>query len=223
MPHKEVFLNGKKVPSVTEIKAMLPQDWKWAWYKNSVMKRGKMGWIDCEKRSETGREIGTLFHDKAYNYIVSKRLPKRNDKIRPLVESFKKWYDTCGMTPIDLEPEDPLVSKEYRYQGTYDCVFKIKNTNSYVIADWKTSNKIDKDFGIQLAAYAYLFGESKGWKAEDTWHNFNRGLVVRIDKKTAKSEIKWFDNLQEYFSVFLALREAYDFVHSTGRWELNNA
>ena len=102
-----------------------------------------------------------------------------------------------------------MESNVYSFHGTFDALGHFNNPKELFVLDWKTSSRVDKFYGCQLAAYAHAYTEQTGISIVG-------GGIVRLEKDPSKRkqiEIKQFDHLEDYFDVFLALKKVYDFEH----------
>lgn len=216
MPHKNVVVDGIKIPSVTTILNVLDKPGLVYWY-------GKHGTAECNRIKEESATFGTHVHSLIESFLSCQEgmvLLPQDVKYTPeelaCSQSFREWYKTSGLTPVSMEPEDAVISKEYNYQGTWDFIGRKDGT--MLVADWKTSNALYDTVGLQLAAYAQLYGESQGLTGNAIWKLIPHGMAVRIDKKTAKVQVKWYKDLIWYFDVFKSLLLPYQFVSHTGAW-----
>lgn len=216
MPHKEMVSKGIRIPSVTQVIGCLDKPALYTWY-------GKYGNEECNKIKMDSANFGTAVHNHIDQYIT-KQTPKPVEypegvdveMVLKCFSNFKDWYDQSGMEVISAEPEDAVYSKRYNFQGTWDFIGTRKGI--MLPADWKTSNQLYPTVGLQLAAYAQLYGENQGWSDSEIFKKFPDGLGVRIDKKTAKVYEKVYDGLSFYFEVFKHLIHAYEFHTGTGAW-----
>lgn len=212
MPHKTI----KGWPSVTEIINVLDKPGLCMWY-------GKLGTVECNRIKNESAAFGTHVHALIEGFLTGKPGGVIELDKEPTAEemacltSFQKWYATAGLEPVSMEPEDSVKSTLFGYQGTWDFIGRQNGT--LIVADWKTSNQLYDTVGLQLAAYAQLYGESQGWDRDRIWKSIPHGLAVRIDKKTAKVYTKWYKDLTYYFDVFHSLLLPYQFVHKTGAWD----
>jgi hypothetical protein len=182
-----------------------------AWY-------GKLGTVECNRIKNESAVFGTNVHSQIESYLSQKASDAvyTPEEIK-CFENFKNWYSTYGLVPVSMEPEDAVISTRYNYQGTWDFIGK--KDGVLLVADWKTSNQLYDTVGLQLAAYAHLYGENQGWSDDEVWKNIPHGLAVRIDKKTAYVQAKWFTDLRYYFDVFKSLLLPYQFVSHSGAWQ----
>jgi len=212
MPHKHI--DG--IPSVTEILDVINKPYLQYW-------RGKYGNAKCEKISKQSKAIGIRVHTEIERLFKGSGPKYKNKAIRKMVQNFNdSFVIPYQVKPMVIEPKEPFIDNENKYSGTFDAVIEVysksEDASVLVIADWKTSNQIDKTWGLQLAAYANLYNLSQ--KHLSNLLGINEGLVIRLDKKTLEIEGPiWYTNLDQYFEVFLSCRRLYDFVNKKGIWE----
>lgn len=219
MPHKDV----KGTPSVTQIIDVIDKPFLRFWY-------GKYGTKECERIKRESQVIGERVHgalESVLRYGTSESFPptskveeKADEILKIALPQFVDFIKTNELVPVCIEPEEPVKSKRYGYQGTPDCIASFAGKPGLVICDWKTSSRYDEVMGIQTSAYAYAYSEEQGWDEETAWHVFKQGLVIRIDKETGKLEPHWIDGLKHYFDVFKHLIPVYHFVHKSREWEI---
>lgn len=184
MPHKkskEGFLSVTEVLSLVIDKPGLR-----FWY-------GKNGIQECERIKRESQEIGTLVHDSIHRLFLEKQLATSDANVVRMTSKFwKEFVDEYEVKPLILEPEEPWINNELKVQGTPDAIIHTKK--GIYIADWKTSNQLDKiTVPLQLAAYAHL---------NPTEHKIIGGVAVRLDKKEDKLQIKWYENIHAHWAYF---------------------
>jgi hypothetical protein len=218
VPHKEIDRDGIRIPSVTQVIGCLDKPALYSWY-------GKYGNEECNRIKNESAEFGTAVHNLIDEHVAKK--PHQTylypdsmnvEMVMKCAKNFAEWYDNSGLEVISAEPEDAAISKRYNFQGTWDFFGRRKGYPFILPADWKTSNQIYPTVGLQLAAYAQLFGEQQGWSDEEIFKKIPNGIGVRIDKKTAKVYEHTFDGLRFYFDVFKHLLHVYEFHTNTGAW-----
>jgi hypothetical protein len=216
MPHKEVTQNGIKIPSVTQVINVLDKPGLLGWY-------GKLGNEECNKIKRESAEFGTAVHDLIDQFLSTSKgeifIPPEEgpELVLKCAANFREWYRTSGLEVLSTEPVDAVISARYNFQGTWDFIGR--KDGKILVADWKTSNQLYDTVGLQLAAYAQLFGENNGWSDKDIFAKIPDGLAVRIDKKSAKVYTKTFTGLEFYFETFKHLIHAYEFHTQTGAWD----
>lgn len=183
MPHKK---SDDGYLSVTEVLSLsIPKPFLNFWY-------GKWGIEHCERVKRESGEIGTQVHQIIEDYLAGKTVEPSGNTLR-MFQNFKsKFLEAYSVKPVKLEQTHKC--SKYKLQGTFDAIVDI-NGERY-IADWKTSNSIDKiSVPLQLCAYDYLQREAG---------LIGKGLVVRIDKEKDTVEIKTYPELEQYWPIFKA-------------------
>lgn len=221
MPHKTVKRNGITIPSVTTVINVLDKPGLVYWY-------GKHGTEECNRIKTAAATFGTHVHDLIQADIETSKgqvfIPSEEGYSKEELAcfyNFREWYKTSGLNPISTEPEDAVISTRFNYQGTWDFIGR--KDGRILVADWKTSNQLYDTVGLQLSAYAQLFGEDQGWSQEEIWKQIPDGMAVRIDKETAKVYTKEYKDLKFYFEVFESLLLPYQFASRTGAWHRERA
>lgn len=172
--------------SVTEVLSLsIPKPFLFYWY-------GKNGTEKCEQIKRESQEIGTEVHrlieDRFKNGEAS-----TSSMGRCIDMEINFWAHF--VVPYEVKPivlENTYKDEKLKLQGTLDAVI---DTNKWtnVVADWKTSNSLDKiTVPLQLSAYDHLCNGS------------GKGVAVRIDKEKDKIEVVWYDNLKKYWPIFKA-------------------
>jgi CRISPR/Cas system-associated exonuclease Cas4 (RecB family) len=202
MPHVESFIDGVWYPSVSTIIGATPKPWLQAW-------RDKWGDL-ATRKMEIAAAVGTAFHDCVEQYLDTGGFTVRIDKyascvprVMGMMESFIEW--ALSIDGIIEHTEMKVISKLYRYSGTFDAIGVIEGTD--VILDWKTGSKIYPEMDLQLAAYAQAYKEEKGT-------NIKHGVIVHVskDKPRYKVTVKGFKLGKRVLNKFLVLREMFDDV-----------
>ena len=164
-------LDGKVIPSVTQIiDELLPTNYKPNdWY----LQRGKAVHA-CAAMIARG-----------VDFVSDSRI---DGQVRAIEKFFKE------VKPEVFGVEIKLVSKSYRYGGTYDLAARIDG--KYVLVDYKGTVEIERT-GLQLAAYSRLC---------IPLIVYGIGVEIREDGTYKMTEpIK----LKNYYREFLALRATY--------------
>jgi len=121
--------------------------------------------------------------------------------INTLSKIFLNWKkDALNRKLIIYGNEITVCSKNYGYAGTIDAVGAIetsdKKLNIYIL-DWKTSNSLQKEYAMQLAAYAKAFEEYFNLSVHSA-------VIVRIDKEKSIYEERTIKNIEDSFDDFKA-------------------
>ena len=164
------FFNGKPVPRVTNILgSILDKSYLIGWANYLGLKN-----MNYEKVLNQAAEYGTLTHNQIEKFLL------KDEQIKGTIayQSFLKWYNiVSAKNTIQVILSEQELVCEY-YGGTLDAVMSINGKN-YII-DFKTSNNINYDYFIQLAAY-YKLLNSCGFNLDI------KGIIVlQLDKKVIK-------------------------------------
>lgn len=246
MPHRELIIDGQRIPGVTEILDTMDKKWLRPWYAKEELlrcigdlvllqeheikperairavlvdwrKRVKEKNYAAEHKAKDAADIGTEFHRCVELYLKSRQW-STTPEVELLLKEFRQFDQEWGFERPGLQ-EVYVVSKRYVYQGCFDYLGTDKKMSGLGLWDWKTSNRIDDTFGLQIALYANAYGEGQGWKPEETWAFITHGGTVRLDKRTKRLEYKVYTDLPYLFRVASALREPYDYRNKVGIWE----
>ena len=150
--------DGTTIPGVTTILSILNKPALVSW----ANKLGLQG-IDSTKYVDEKAAIGTLAHEMIADYLRGKETDTSEyskvqiDQAENAVLAFFEWEKTHHIEPIMVEKS--LVSEQYQFGGTIDCLGKI-NGNLHLL-DFKTSRGIFPEMLVQLAAYRQLLIEAE--------------------------------------------------------------
>ena len=138
-------------------------------YKNYAMSIG----------STVHKMIEDWIRAGSYDYQASLSLVKTitEQEVRNAFGAFLSWS-------LDVEPKyaacELIGESQLGYAGTCDAIVDIDGTRYLV--DFKTSNRLQDSYVIQVAAYRRMFNEC-GW-------NIQYGALLRLDKKKGKYQWK---------------------------------
>ena len=149
--------DGTKVPGVTTVLNVLnkPALVKWA---NNLGLQG----IDSSKYRDEMADIGTLAHQMIVDYFnkaktdTSEYSQSQIDLAENCLLSFWGWEKGHKIEVIMAEAK--LVSHEYGFGGTIDCLCKLDGQPT--LLDFKTGKAIYPEMFCQLAAYEQLLTEA---------------------------------------------------------------
>lgn len=159
-------VDGKRVPRVTEVlSAMLHEDGLMNW-SNSL------GWKRISYRAfmKEAADKGTYAHLAVEKYLRNGSLDLKdlgipNDKVMSTVQScmdgFVQWWRELHKKYKKIEIvflEETMIHPYFG--GTCDCLMKLDG--KYWLIDFKTSNHMNFNYSLQLAAYRFLLRELKG-------------------------------------------------------------
>lgn len=207
MPHINNFLlNGKRIPSATELTHLLPQAWLWAWFKKSVQKNGYSGWEANLRQSEEGKLIGTQVHERLEHLVLKQPVVTYETRAGEYAQAIYNAVNPSIDEYIAIEPH--LVSEKLKIHGTADCIVRINYRQGLWVDDYKTSYQKDIAHPLQLAIYAVAWNEHNDEKID-------QGRIIRIDKnsKNLNVTIDEYLGLAQYVPVIKALREIWGFLN----------
>lgn len=203
MAHQDLFVDGVRYPSVTEILGDAPKPWLDKW-------RDKWG-VLADRKMHAAAGIGTEFHMYA-ELAATHCLPVHDvvvsSRIYTMVGNFVDWVQTSGFKAKETELH--VVSKAHKYQGTFDATGYLADRPKVLcLFDWKTSSGIYPDMQLQLAAYAQAYKEQTGI-------TIRRGLIVHVskDKPTHKLTVKEYALTKGLLNKFLKRLQEYNEVRA---------
>lgn len=207
MSHPKYFLkDGTQVQSVTTIIGN-----NLGWGKAALVawsnKIGREGLSQKDFMEKAGR-IGTISHDLIEANIkgiesVATGTPEEMEKAQQAFENFLHWKESVRFEPIRTEIS--MVSEEYRYGGTCDCVALIQGEPC--LFDWKSSNSVHVEYLVQLAGYAHLLRENEICDPQGFY-------LLRIEKDGGAWSYHFWKDLSAPWEVFKRLVEINEYAKS---------
>jgi hypothetical protein len=207
---KGVYKNaqGKRIPRVTTITGCWSPSkeglLRWAWQCGIDGK-------DYRDERDTAAGIGTICHSMVEDSIKgltpdavrskwSMAAPDHFLKADVSFGAYLKWAEQHRFKP--LETEVSLISQEFQYGGTMDCVPELDG--EVYVMDWKTGS-IYPPAVMQLASYRQLWNENRETKIKE-------GHLIRFDKETGSFTTHFFPEavLDFGWECFVALRRTYE-------------
>ena len=200
---------GVRIPSVTTVisqwgiktQALL----HWAW------NQGEQGIPLYEKKEA---EVGTIAHAMIEADIKGKDVDLSDYPVEMLeqanicYENFKTWKDKHNFNPIETEIR--LISEEYQYGGTIDCIARVDG--KLAIIDWKTGKEVYEDHIIQIVSYEKLWNENfPEYLIDGGYH------ILRTGKEIASFSYNWYGEFPGAWDAFLHLRALYDLAKEIKR------
>jgi hypothetical protein len=138
-------------------------------------------------------------HIRGFEFDPKPYEPKVIAKAATAFMAFKEWADNSKLEP--RETELSLVSEKYKFGGTLDAML-IKG--KLALGDWKSSNAIYMEMLCQVAAYGALWEENRPEPIEGGYH------IIRFDKTYGDFSHHWYPELDDAWTYFKLVREAYD-------------
>ena len=196
--------DGTVVPSVTTITSRFKESGglvHWAW------KLGTEG-VDYRAARDNAASAGSICHQWIEDWLHATTQTEFQDVDEEVLhnaqggfQAFSRWARLMDVRV--LETETPLVSEEYRFGGTVDCVATV--ADELMCLDWKTSNSVYEEYVLQLAAYRELLRERGGEAPSEA-------LLLRVGKLYGDFHLHSYSSrlLDRALETFLCLRTAYD-------------
>lgn len=207
MARRGFYVDGRKVPSVTQVLSNL------GWNKDVLLrwahKVGLSGQEDLYASRNTAAEAGTTLHRMIECHILKTAFdstaytPEAIQAAKANFQQFLSWEERNK--PIYGDPEVACVSKIHLYGGIIDFSCRFATRNGLAILDVKTGKGIYTDQLIQLAAYIPPFEETMNIRVDEAH-------IIRCDKESGKIEHQIFrrNELNGHFEVFKHLRALHD-------------
>ena len=202
MAHPIYKVQGTRVPSVTTVLSRFKDSGgliHWAWQCG-------MDGKDYRKERDTAATIGTVAHGMVEGHIRGYGFDREGYNTSTLIKAdrafnaFLEWADASELKPAHTETS--LVSEKYGFGGTLDTMFI---RGKLAVGDWKTSNAIYMDMLCQVAAYGELWEENHpDQPIEGGYH------IIRFDKTYGDFSHHWYPELDDAWTYFKLVREAYD-------------
>ena len=190
-PNDYYTYNGYNVPRVTKIlDETINEGYLIKWANNLGFKQ-----MDSTKVLNEAANVGTKTHNYIENYIQGETLPQLFDRaVIKCTNSFKEWWCTLiAHYDVEILGEEQKLSCPW-YGGTYDLLLKVNNQK--ILVDFKTSNRVNFRYFLQLAAYRYLINLNMGF-------DLNGFLILRLSKDSIYSEEIYADMLIEEDAQFM--------------------
>lgn len=181
---------------------------------------------DCRDVSAKACEAGHIAHNLVELWIhasegeqlnLSRKTPRKiasenkttMDIAKQGHKSFQAFLRWVELNKFYLwKTEEPLVSEEYNYGGTLDCVGEVNG--KLCLLDWKTSKALYPEYLLQLAAYGMLWNEWYDQPIEE-YH------LLRFDKATGDFQHFYTADLTNEADAFLLMRDLYSKMQTIGK------
>lgn len=230
------FLNGEKLTGVTTILGVIDKPALMPWAVGLAvehLKKNPEDWDGAKKayrqKRDKAADIGTAVHgiieifvgahidknaysfDHAYDEVIKKAKldPEKINKanVEKMVDKFIEWSNE----EVDefLESEVRLYSKDHRFAGTADLVYRAKD-GRIKMGDIKTAKGIYPINFVQMGGYSICLEEN------DYKHKISAFVVINIPKEfykdgSAKLNVKEFYNIDDAQQTFLAALDIYNY------------
>jgi predicted RecB family nuclease len=154
---------GFAVPSVTEVLSVAERRPFDAWRK-------RVGRKEADRVVAEAKILGTKVHALAQTLANDRNAPVEPE-MRPYADAIKEFH-ALHVRRV-LETEMSLTSRGLGFGGTLDLYCEM-NDGSRAIVDYKTTSRLTREHGLQLAGYALLLKEHG--------HVVNRRVCMRLRK-----------------------------------------
>ena len=111
---------------------------------------------EANQRKGLAGSEGTKIH-QAIEMILSGQKPIVDKDLQPSIDAFKEFLRHNELIVDKNFIERRLVSKQFKYTGTFDFVGYVNG--KFAVVDIKTSSNIYRDYGLQTSAYFYALNE----------------------------------------------------------------
>jgi len=184
--------DGTRVPSVTTALGVLnkPALLQWAWQCG-------IDGLDYREVRDNAADIGTLAHYLILCHLKGEQ-PNTEDYSAADIDKAEncliKYYDWEKENPIEaVMVETPLVSEQYRFGGTIDCLARLND--ELILIDHKTGKGIYPEMFYQLAAYRQLLLENG--------HAITSARILRIGRDDSEGfEQRVMTDLSKQWKMF---------------------
>lgn len=179
MVHEDIYRNGKRLVSATEIPTIIAKPFliKWqqklcqcsthAQAKKSPFKdvekealakygTGHCGLVYADYVKDSAGDLGTAVHEEIEKYFNTKEEPTQEGWATKIIQVYKQHT----VTPSVLKPEENMIDAESGLAGSPDTVGLWDGRLE--ILDTKIKNSLDELSGMQGMAYRYLLNRLKG-------------------------------------------------------------
>lgn len=166
-------------PSVTTILGVLRKIALEFWFKVNTIQF-------INKESGKGKAVGTDIHKAIENYVLTGEMKVETEYPDEVTNALKSFALFRKENPeIYLEwSEMALVSEQYKYNGTIDCIGKSNRAFLLpdIVLDWKTGQAKEKEkpdiydeYKYQVSAYVKLCNEANGT-------DIKKAIIVAVAK-----------------------------------------
>lgn len=166
------------------------------------------------KRDEAAT-CGTLAHEMVEAYINGDNhmqiiMEAPSDIAKQALNAFhmfQEWHELSKIEIISKFQEIQMVSEEYGYGGTPDAIGR-NAKGELVLIDWKTSNAVYSDYGMQLAAYKHLWEENGNEPITGGFHlcRFSKDFPDFAHHYYGNLDLEW-EQFQDYVRCYKRAKE----------------
>lgn len=178
-PKSGYYIDDVRIPSVTQILSKLKDPNPLMSWVHKLTLAG----LDYKKESRHAANIGSYVHACIENSLSDGPNPNASEydldgddqeSCTNAITAFQSWQQSKQCIEV-LEQEVSLISKQYRFGGTFDLLANING--KLTVVDWKTSARLYPENEIQAAAYCILCAEAG--------YAIQQYTIVRLCKESA--------------------------------------
>lgn len=182
MPHKDIYRNGVKLVSVTELQRIVAKPYLDTW-KESLCVPGQVCGFDAARHvAEEAADMGNKTHE--YVELTLKGIPPPSPDAwgARIVDKINEM----GISKCLLDPEETIIDEESGLAGSPDFIGTCNE--GMFIGDLKVKNQIDANTDDQGCGYRYLIR-----RKFDV--DIKKMLIFWCQKKSVKQTVKpvWID------------------------------
>jgi hypothetical protein len=144
------FIENQWFPRVTSIIEVKAKPGLYKFYAESL------NFQEANRKKGLAGSEGTKIHE-AIEEILAGRTPIVEDEFKPSIKAFMDFLKQNELVVEKDFIEKRLLSKNFRYTGTFDFIGYVNG--KFSVVDIKTSSSIYKDYGLQTSAYLYALNE----------------------------------------------------------------
>lgn len=196
-------INNKLHVSVTTALTIIRKPYLERW-------RGELGNEEADRIRDEAGDLGNIVHNccEAIDKGLNPVLPN-DEQIKQMITAYERWAESTVKEWIKIE--EVVACSHYLYAGRVDRVAILKGDKTRpTVIDIKTSGSIDKDMGLQLAAYQHAL--------EDIGLKPKRRIIVHIDKKKPGNlNVYEFPDYETDFRMFLYSLELFRYFEKGGK------
>ena len=176
--HRKYILEEKRLPSVTEILAIVAKPYLIPWANRMGLQGVDLGEYNAEF---TG--LGTIVHGKIeayYNHYAkfddSQYPEAMRQKSDELFGKFLNWESEREI--FSIFNELPMICD--KFGGTIDAI--VEMDGKITLVDWKTSKEIYPEYFGQLSAYFYLMRHGKPMEGDEEMEHQVREIGKKVEQ-----------------------------------------
>jgi hypothetical protein len=197
--HQKYYVNGRQVPSVTQI-----IDVNLGRNKNALIawaRKEAMAGRDPTKVKEKAGDVGTIAHALIHEHLTgihfdrSDYLPMDIDIAKNAFIAYLQWEQDQDLSVCSCEL--PLVHEELLYGGTIDLLADLNGR--FTLIDFKSSNRLYAEHRIQVAAYRELI--------HHVYDCYPDNILLHLNKETGLPTLHELKDLSKEWEVFQHLLE----------------